>query len=215
MTQQRDLKRRIRERMQKTGESYTTARAHVLAERPEPEAPAPGTPGSMSVTPPPPSPVARVVPEDRAPTAIPVVELHDMTPHAADLGLRCRVLVGADALLIDPRRSLERLRDVLLATASDPALALMRGGVLWGQVPRPLRWGEAELHQYLERVRAGIGGPGPGGWMLAFVVDGETLLAMLSKRRDSGTHDAYPLLYLRGTDKLGYDELALAGITLR
>jgi hypothetical protein len=34
MTQQKDLKRRIRERMDKTGESYTTARAHVLADRP-------------------------------------------------------------------------------------------------------------------------------------------------------------------------------------
>ncbi len=33
MPQQKDLKRRIRSRMQKTGESYTTARAHLLAKR--------------------------------------------------------------------------------------------------------------------------------------------------------------------------------------
>lgn len=33
MTQQRDLKRRIRERQTKTGESYVTARAQVLAAR--------------------------------------------------------------------------------------------------------------------------------------------------------------------------------------
>jgi hypothetical protein len=36
MTQHKDLKRRIRERMDKTGESYTAARAQVLAQRPEP-----------------------------------------------------------------------------------------------------------------------------------------------------------------------------------
>lgn len=33
MTKQKDLKRRIRERMRKTGESYTTARLHILAGR--------------------------------------------------------------------------------------------------------------------------------------------------------------------------------------
>ncbi len=35
MTKQKDLKRRIRERMRRTGESYTTARLHVLVQRPE------------------------------------------------------------------------------------------------------------------------------------------------------------------------------------
>jgi hypothetical protein len=34
MPKQKDLKRHVRERMRKTGESYTTARAHVLAKRP-------------------------------------------------------------------------------------------------------------------------------------------------------------------------------------
>jgi hypothetical protein len=34
MTKQADLKRRVRTRMAKTGESYATARAHVLSERP-------------------------------------------------------------------------------------------------------------------------------------------------------------------------------------
>jgi hypothetical protein len=33
MTVKRDLKSIIRERQQKTGESYTTARAHVMRER--------------------------------------------------------------------------------------------------------------------------------------------------------------------------------------
>ena len=204
MTQQKDLKRRIRERMEKTGESYTAARAHVLAVRDEP----------VTVTPPP-SPVARVVPDDRAPVAIPVVELHDATAVATELGLRCRVLVASEMLALEPRRLLERLRDVLLATGDDPALAILRQGVLYGRCPRPLKWQLEELRQYVTRVRAGVGGPGPGGWMLAFVIDGRTVLATLSKRRDSGTPDVYPLLWLRGVEHLGFDELALAGITLR
>lgn len=37
MTDRRDLKRRIRERQEKTGERYTTARAHVVAAREPPE----------------------------------------------------------------------------------------------------------------------------------------------------------------------------------
>ncbi|GIJ54380.1 DUF1835 domain-containing protein [Virgisporangium aurantiacum] len=35
MTKQADLKRRVRTRMAKTGESYATARSHILAERPD------------------------------------------------------------------------------------------------------------------------------------------------------------------------------------
>jgi len=35
MTRQADFKRRVRERMAKTGESYATARVHVLADRPQ------------------------------------------------------------------------------------------------------------------------------------------------------------------------------------
>ena len=37
MTKQADLKRRVRTRMAKTGESYASARTHVLAARPEPK----------------------------------------------------------------------------------------------------------------------------------------------------------------------------------
>ena len=38
MTKQKHLKRRIRERMQKTGEAYTTARLHILGRLPNPTA---------------------------------------------------------------------------------------------------------------------------------------------------------------------------------
>ena len=40
MTKQADFKQRVRARMAKTGESYATARSHVLAERPGPAVPA-------------------------------------------------------------------------------------------------------------------------------------------------------------------------------
>lgn len=39
MTQQKDLKKRIRERQGRTGESYSTARMHVLGEQMETRAP--------------------------------------------------------------------------------------------------------------------------------------------------------------------------------
>jgi hypothetical protein len=35
MTKQADFKQRVRARMAKTGESYSTARRHLLAERPD------------------------------------------------------------------------------------------------------------------------------------------------------------------------------------
>lgn len=41
MTEDRDFKRLIRARMEKTGEAYTTARAHLLDKRREPAAPPP------------------------------------------------------------------------------------------------------------------------------------------------------------------------------
>lgn len=63
MTERRDLKRRVRERMTETGESYTAALRHVLAARPDDE-----------------------------PT-IAVVEMLDVTQAAARLGMRCRVML--------------------------------------------------------------------------------------------------------------------------
>lgn len=42
MTEQKNLKRRVRERMEKTGERYTPARSHVVGEEPEPFVADPG-----------------------------------------------------------------------------------------------------------------------------------------------------------------------------
>lgn len=54
MTKDRDFKRRVRERMAKTGESYTTARAHLLARSSEGVGPTAGpapTPGGQPAAP--------------------------------------------------------------------------------------------------------------------------------------------------------------------
>lgn len=67
MTANRDFKRLVRGRMQKTGESYTTARAHLLrhpatrtATAPRTAAPASGSVASVSPSPPTPADYARI-----------------------------------------------------------------------------------------------------------------------------------------------------------
>ena len=176
MTQQRDFKRRVRDRMAKTGESFTAARAQLLAQR-------------------------------NKPPVIAVVDPRDVTGDAITLGLSCTVLAteGFDAV-----RALRQLRDVLFRIESDD-LALMRASVLRGERPRlhRPRWWMAQLREFIERARAGIGGVTPDGFALAYVVDGVMVIAVLSVRDDK------PLLWLRAAAGTGADELVLAGIRLR
>jgi hypothetical protein len=193
MTQQKDLKRRIRERMEKTGESYTAARAHVLRER------------TVEVAPPPPSPIAEALVPDRGPK-IPVVEPRDVTEEAVALGLKCKVLV-TDGLAAS--RALGRLHDVLVTT-DDADLEPFRMVALRGRRPVPARWSIEEARKFLARARAGIAGVGPNGWLLAYLVDGELVLASVSLWRGGA-----PTIWLRRIDHAGVDELALAAITLR
>ena len=74
MTAKKDLKKLVRDRQMRTGESYTTALQHVLRQRPE-EAP------------------PEAEPAERSP--VPVVEIADLSEDAARLGLRCRVTIDA------------------------------------------------------------------------------------------------------------------------
>ena len=194
MTQQKDLKRRIRERMEKTGESYTTARAHVLGKRPP-----------AQVSPPPPSPIAAALGASRGP-AISVVEPVDVTEEAIALGLKCKVL-ASDGVIV--RRALERLQDALVST-DDADLEPLRAVALRGERPRPAQWWLDDVRRFLVRARAGIAGVGPNGWLLAYVVDGELVLANVSLWRNGA-----PMIWLRRLDSAGVDELALAAITLR
>jgi hypothetical protein len=94
MTAKKDLKRRIRERMEKTGEPYSLARREVMAD-PPPAAP---------------------------PSAIEVVEMDDITELGAELGFRCTIsITHALTAEVAARTVLEKLRDVLIKTPGDPA----------------------------------------------------------------------------------------------
>jgi hypothetical protein len=145
MTANRDLKRRVRDRQEQTGESYMTALQHVLAQRG----------GSI-------------------PSAIPTVEFIDVTEVAAALGLKCRITVSPElAHAIDVERTLERFRDALLATSRDPALLLMQTIALHGEhVYFPMTSGSAfqgvqDAVRFVERVLAGLGGISDNGRTLA------------------------------------------------
>ncbi|MBS1120824.1 MAG: domain containing protein [Deltaproteobacteria bacterium] len=148
MTVKRDLKRRVRDRQQRTGESYTTARRHVLADRPNP------------------SP---------SPSAIPVDEVIDVSELAAAIGLRCKVLVfPAVAERAEPTVVLTAVRDALIATTGDPATERLRRLALRGEVSRaPDRWShDRNGPRFIERVRAGLGGMSDDGRTLAIHVAG-------------------------------------------
>jgi hypothetical protein len=142
MTAKRDLKRRVRERQGRTGESYMTALRHVL---------------------------------DQRPNAVPVVEMIELSEVAAAMGIQCRVRMSpALADRIDAVGALRRLREALVATASDPAFELMRRVVLHGESP-VLKIKATAIdfgRRFMARVRAGIGGISEHGRLLALMVDG-------------------------------------------
>lgn len=102
MTRNKDFKRRVRDRQARTGESYMAAMRHVRD-----QAPATGA-------------------------AIPVLELVDLSPLAAELGLRCQVSVFPRLLdEVEPRALLTQLRDTL----DRPDLKIMRAALLDGTPP--------------------------------------------------------------------------------
>jgi FHA domain-containing protein len=97
MTAKRNLKRRVRERQARTGESYVTARRQVLAAR------AP------------------------APAAVSVIELHDISADANRLGFRCRITAFSSLIEhAGPAGVAVALRDALIG-ARGPASARLFG----------------------------------------------------------------------------------------
>src|SRR4051794_7779864 len=145
MTAKRDLKRRIRARQARTQERYTTAREHVLAERPG---------------------------------AVPVVDLVDLSPEAARVGLKCRVVAFPDlADRLAPEPTVRRIRDVLAATADDPGMRLFRAVALDGErLSPPGTSGGSSLladgERFVTRALAGLGGVSESGVLLAVPVVG-------------------------------------------
>lgn len=182
MTDRRDLKRRIRARMAKTGESYTAARKHVLEGRGEPEDRA-ETPAleTKAEAPPLPPPATRV----------PVIEMFEATELAARVGLRCGVAFSSNVpARLDRERVLARIRDALLGTEADPQTEVLRAGVLRGELAGKLKARGSHpvlemyrgTRQFLARAAAGIGGVSEGGTLLALVVDEQPIVCVLSQR---------------------------------
>jgi hypothetical protein len=177
MTQQRDLKRRIRERMLKTGESYVTARLRVIAERdeePVEAAPAPG---------------------------FDVVEPMDVSHEASALDLKCRAAVFPKlATRIDVTRALTRLRDALVGAEDDGALSVMRRLVLHGELPPRTRYelrNFDEQRSFVRRARAGIGGVCADGSMIALAVHEVMMICVAASTRHQD-----PIIYLQSTDEV-------------
>jgi hypothetical protein len=162
MTAKRDLKRRIRQRQARTGESYTAALHHV---------------------------------RDQRPGAVPVVELIDVTEVAAALGIKCIVRVEPRlAERIDAAAVLRQLCSALLATASNPAFELMRSVVLRGKSPQA-RQDFHETWQFMERVRAGIGGISDGGTLLALTIDSSRATEIVVFRLQVGAVPRMPFVH--------------------
>jgi len=167
MTAKKDLKRRVRERQEQTGESYVAARRAVLAEggttEPEP--------------PPPPEPVA----EKKSPPFA-VDEMIDISHVGAELGFRCVTIVTKTLTdRVEAVRVMRRMRTILDGTTEDPGMERFRSVVLRGEralfesEPRA-SWFE-NARRFLQRARSGVGGLTESGDMLAFVVDDHMVLA--------------------------------------
>ena len=182
MTAKKDLKQRIRERMQQTGEPYSVARRAVLAEQ------EPAEPTAF------PSPVLReaatLVPEivPTSSKSIEVVEMDDFTELATELGLKCTLSI-THALIdeLEPRAVIARFRDVLLGTTIDPTMETMRAVVLRGE-PSPARrpriagdWQDLweDFRHFAARVRVGVGGISKAGTMLAMPMQGKRGIVMV------------------------------------
>src|SRR5688500_15727720 len=127
MTAKKDLKRRVRDRQARTGESYAAARANVVAQ----------------------APVETAIPVEE------IVDLTDEAAALGvkcRVGASHR-LVGR----VDARAMLVSVRDALLATEDDAALRSLRGVVLRGERPvmptsRPQDW-MGQARRFVTRMR--------------------------------------------------------------
>lgn len=147
MTIKKDLKKRVRDRQIRTGESYTTAREQVLAERQEPGRGLLIEMVDLSAE------AARVGLKCRHVYASPKV-------------LAC----------VDGTALVEQIRAALVATGDDPVTKRLRSILLRGErppEPRPLAEMLREFRTFLTCVQAGIGGASRQGSMLAFEVRGQ------------------------------------------
>lgn len=192
MTAKRDLKKRIRDRQAKTGESYTTARRHVLAARDRGDS---DTDADDLETTNPGIAKPEVKFEDRTLSAKPelseafevdvdklgatarhpidVDEVIDISDTAGELGLKCKVLVYERlSKLVPPKLALIAVRDALEATKNDPATGLLRAVAVGEKSPvRPPRMWRGDP-DFMARVTAGLSAVSLDGRILALHVNG-------------------------------------------
>jgi len=125
MTVKRDFKRRVRQRQARTGESYVTARRHLLASRPSHQDDDDHDEGGGP-----------------QPRRISVVELIDVSDEARRIGLACRVLMFPSLVeRIAPDRVLapfvigrSRVCDVVIdadGVADEHAAVILRGTAVY------------------------------------------------------------------------------------
>lgn len=156
MTVKKDLKKRVRERQEKTGESYTTARMHVLKQAPA-EQPKVGQ-----------------------------VSLQEVTPLLEALEMKGQAFLSPhfpEALALP---ALERLRELLLATRDEPATQRMRAMLLDGEPDTvhfsafAREWGETRV--FVRNLRLGMRGPSRSGRTLSFELraDGEAVTVVVA-----------------------------------
>jgi hypothetical protein len=206
MTVKRDFKRRVRQRQARTGESYVTARRHMLASRPggaaaddraedgHGEAHTDAATSTATTTAAPQPAIDEVRRSDRAAGdgstddrsggGLSVVELVDVSEEARRAGLVCRVLMYPPlSERIAPAPALTRLREMLIAMVGDPATAVLSALALAGQPPPPRPRAQLDadsLGRFLQRARAGLGGVLDDGTALAFhVATGDRMLPIL------------------------------------
>jgi hypothetical protein len=160
MTAKRKLKRRVRERQARTGESYVTARRRVLAAK---------AASSLSRSAAVPGPADETFETTLGEPAlsVPVVQLHDISSDAARLGFQCKIAMFPALGEVCERASvLAGLRDALIRSPGDPAtvalFATAFGVPLVGPQSRP-----PVLPPRLQRRLMELG---IGGWGSAMVV---------------------------------------------
>jgi len=198
MTKRRNFKRRVRDRQKRTGESYTTARHHLLA-----AAAAPAAEPAAPISDPPP--------------AVSVVELLDISNDAARRGFLCRVaMYPALADRADPATVLAALRGALVGTIGDPATELLCAIALTGQRPARVKrlHDRAGMRQLFQRARAGIGGMTEDGRMLALLVagrDGIVPVLCTVAHYDSSLDGGLVLMAVDDSDDVMEDRLEAHG----
>ena len=110
--------------------------------------------------------------------AVPVIELVDVSEEACRCNILCRVSMFPSLLArVDAAVVLTQLRDLLVATAEDPQMAVFSQLALTGRGPKSpprliMPTNFDAVRRFLQRARAGLGGVSDDGLTLAFPVAG-------------------------------------------